>query len=164
MKKNWIWIFCLISVLLIPATTQVSFSKEPVRLYFFYSEESGGQKVKEEFIAPLSKKYPIEIQSFSLNKLENYDLLGRFEKELKQEDNELPVVIIGNNILGGEAKIRKDLEGLVKSYAEKGGIPWPSLQVTKTERWIPHAPTEEEKNSQKIVYGAFFYTARVPSL
>ena len=158
MKKNWIWIFCLISVLLIPATTQVSFSKEPVRLYFFYSEESGGQKVKEEFIAPLAKKYPIEIQSFSLNKLENYDLLGRFEKELKQEDNELPVVIIGDKILGGEAKIRKGLEGLVKSYAEKGGVPWPSLQVTKTERWIPRAPTEEEKRSQKIVYGAFFYT------
>ena len=158
MKKNSIWIFCLISVLLIPATTQVSFSKEPVRLYFFYSEESGGQKVKEEFIAPLAKKFPVEIQSFSLNKLENYDLLGRFEKELKQEDNELPVVIIGDKILGGEPKIRKGLEELVKSYADKGGVPWPSLQVTKTERWIPHAPTEEEKRSQTIVYGAFFYT------
>jgi len=158
MKKNWTWIFCLISFLLIPATVQVSFSKEPVRLYFFYSEESGGPKVEEEFIKPLSKKYSIEIQSFSLNKLENYDLLGKFEKELKQEDNELPVVIIGDKILGGEAKIRKGLEGLVKSYADKGGVPWPSLQVTKTERWIPHAPTEEEKRSQKIVYGAFFYT------
>jgi cytochrome c biogenesis protein CcdA len=158
MKNRWIWIFCLISVLLIPALPQVTFSKEPIRLYFFYSEESGGQKVKEEFIAPLSKKYPIEIQSFPLNKLENYDLLTRFEKELKQEDNELPVVIIGNNILGGEPKIRKGLEGLVKSYAEKGGVPWPSLQVTKTEQWIPRAPTEEEKRSQKIVYGAFFFT------
>jgi len=158
MKNRWIWIFCLISVLLIHALPQVTFSKEPVRLYFFYSEESGGQKVKEEFIAPLSKKYPIEIQSFPLNKLENYDLLTRFEKELKQEDNELPVVVIGNNILGGEPKIRKGLEDLVKSYTEKGGVPWPSLQVTKTELWIPSAPTEEEKRSQKIVYGAFFFT------
>ena len=158
MKKNWIWIFCLISILLIPATAQLSFSKEPVRLYFFYSDESGGQKVKEEFIAPLSKKYPLEIKAFSLNKLENYDLLNKFEKELKQEDNELPAVILGDKILGGEVKIRKDLEGLVKTYADKGGVPWPSLQVTKTERWIPHAPTEEDKRSQKIVYGAFFFT------
>jgi cytochrome c biogenesis protein CcdA len=158
MKNKWIWIFCFISVLLIHTLPQVTFSKEPVRLYFFYSEESGGQKVKEEFIAPLSKKYPIEIQSFSLNKLENYDLLTRFEKELKQEDNELPVVIIGNNILGGEPKIQKGLEDLVKSYAEKGGVPWPTLQVTKTELWIPRAPTEEEKRSQKIMYGAFFFT------
>lgn len=99
MKKNWIWIFCLISVLLIPATTQVSFSKEPVRLYFFYSEESGGQKVNEKFIKPLSKKYPLEIRSFSLNKLDHYDLLAKFEKDLKEEGNELPVVIIGNKIL-----------------------------------------------------------------
>jgi cytochrome c biogenesis protein CcdA len=157
MKKNWILAFCLIPVFLIPAIAQVSFSKDEVRLYFFYSEESGGLKVKEEFITPLSKKYPIEIQSFSLNQLKNYDLLDRFEKELKQEGNELPVVIIGDKILGGEAKIRKDLEGLVKSYAEKGGISWPSLQVTKTERWITQAPTEEEKKSQKIIYGAFLY-------
>jgi hypothetical protein len=128
-----------------------------VRLYFFYSEESGGQKVNEKFIKPLSKKYPLEVRSFSLNKLDNYDILSRFEKELKQEDNELPVLIIGDKILGGEAKIRASLEELVKSYAAKGGIPWPSLQVTKSDRWIPHAPTEEEKNSQKIVYGAFFY-------
>jgi hypothetical protein len=157
MKKNWIWISCLILVLLIHATSLVSFSKGVVRLYFFYSEESGGLKVREKFIGPLSKKYPIEIRSFSLNKLNHYDLLVRFEKELKEEGNELPVVIIGNKILGGEAKIRKELEGLVKSYTQKGGMPWPSLQVTKTDRWIPHAPTEEEKNSQKIVYGAFFY-------
>jgi cytochrome b subunit of formate dehydrogenase len=158
MKRNWVWIFCLIPVLLILAIAQVSFSKDAVRLYLFHSEESGGLKVEKEFITPLSKKYPIEIQSFSLNKLENYDLLTRFEKELKQEGNELPVVIIGDRILGGEVKIRKDLEGLVKSYVDKGGIPWPSLREKETEGWTPHAPTEEEKNSQKIVYGAFFYT------
>jgi cytochrome c biogenesis protein CcdA len=156
-KRNWIWIFGLILVLLTYATTQVSFAKDVVRLYFFYSEESGGLKVKEEFITPLSKKYPIEIESFSLNQLDNYNLLDRFEKELKQEGNEPPVIIIGNKILGGEANIRKDLEGLVKSYADKGGIPWPSLKVKKTERWITQAPTEEEKKSQKIVYGAFLY-------
>jgi hypothetical protein len=158
MKKNWIWILCFFSILLIHVTAQVSFSKEPVRLYFFYSEESGGLKLQEEFIQPLSKKYPLEIQSFPLNKLENYDLLGKFEKEWNQKDNELPVVIIGNYILGGATKIQKDLEGLVKSYADKGGVSWPSLEVRKTEGWIPRAPTEEEKKSQKIIYGAFFYT------
>ncbi len=157
MKNRWIWASCLALVFLI-GSTQISFSKEPVRLYFFYSEESGGLKLNEEFIKPLSKKYPLEVQSFSINKLENYDLLDRFEKELKQEDNELPVVIIGKNILGGVSKIQKDLEGFVKSYADKGGVAWPSMEARKTEGWIPQAPTEEEKKSQKIIYGAFFYT------
>jgi cytochrome c biogenesis protein CcdA len=36
-------------------------------------------------------------------------------------------------------------------------VSWPSLQVTKTERWITQAPTEEEKKSQKFIYGAFLY-------
>jgi hypothetical protein len=157
MKKNWIWIVYFIPVLLILATAQVSFSKDVVRLYFFYSEESGGQDVNKKFIRPLSKKYPLEVRTFSLNKLINYDLLTRFEKELKQEENELPVVIIGDKILGGEAKIKQDLEELVKSYTKKGGIPWPSLRARETDEWIPHTPTEEEKHSQKIVYGAFFY-------
>ena len=82
MKRNWIWILCLVSILLIHVTAQVSFSKDPVRLYYFYSDESGGLKLQEEFIKPLAKKYPLEIKSFSLNKMENYDLLGKFEKEL----------------------------------------------------------------------------------
>jgi hypothetical protein len=158
MKRNWSWMFCLILILLVPATTQVCFSSGIVRLYLFYSKETGGQKVEEEFIKPLSKRYPIEIQSFSLNELNYYDLLDKFEKQLKQEGNDLPAIIVGNRILGGEANIRKDLEELVKSYAEKGGTPWPSLQVTKTDRWIPHEPTDEEKKSRKTVYGAFFYT------
>jgi cytochrome c biogenesis protein CcdA len=157
MKRKWVLVSCFILVFLV-GSARVSFSKEPVRLYFFYSEESGGQKLQKEFIEPLSQKFPVEIQSFSLNKLDNYDLLGKFEKQLKQEDNELPVVIIGNKILGGEPEIRKELEGLVESYAEKGGVDWPALQVTKTESWIPHAPTDEEKRSPTIVYGAFFYT------
>jgi hypothetical protein len=162
MKRNWIWIFCFILVLLIQATTRVSFSKDVVRLYFFYSEDDQGQKLKEKFIRPLSKKYPIEIRSFSLNKLNNYDLLSKFEKEFKEEGNELPVVIIGNKILGGEAKIRKDLEGLVKSYAEKGGIPWPSLQVTKSERWIPHAPYRGGEEFSEDCVWCVLLSARVP--
>ncbi len=158
MKRNWILIFFLILVFGILGTAHIGFSKDVVRLYFFYSEEGGGQKVNDKFIKPLSKKYPLEVRSFPLNKLNNYDILTRFEKELKQEDNELPVVVIGNKILGGEARIREELEGLVRSYAKQGGIPWPSVQERKTEEWIPQAPTEEEKGSQKIIYGAFFYT------
>jgi hypothetical protein len=156
-KKHWI--FCLTLFLMTLTFTRVSFSKDVVRLYFFYSEESGGLKVEEELIKPLSKKYPVDIQSFSVNQLNNYDLLAKFEKELKQEGNELPVVIIGNKILGGEAEIRKDLEGLVRSYAEKGGAPWPSLEAKGMEDWFPRAPTEEEKKSGKIIYAAFFYTS-----
>jgi hypothetical protein len=156
MKKNWILIFSLFLVLTIP---RVSISKDAVRLYLFYSAETGGLKVEEEIVRPLSQKYPIEVQSFSVDQLKNYDLLIKFEKEWKVKESELPAVIIGDKILGGEVEIRKELEGLVKSLAEKGGTPWPSLRSTKAEEegWIPRAPTEDEKKSGKIIYAAFVY-------
>jgi hypothetical protein len=134
-------------------------SKDTVKLYLFYSEETRGLKVNDEIIKPLLKKYPFEIQSFSVNQLKNYDLLLKFEKEWKAPDNELPAVIIGDKILGGEAEIRKELEGLVRFHAERGGSPWPSLKGTLAEEegWIPRAPTEEERKSEKIIYAAFLY-------
>jgi len=156
MEKNWILSFFLFLIFTVP---QISFSKNAVRLYLFFSEQKGGLRVEEEIIKPLSKKYPIEIQSFSVDQLKNYDLLLKFEKEFKVKDSELPAIIIGDKILGGEAEIRQALEGLVRSYADKGGISWPSLQGTKMEEegWIPLAPTEDEKNSGKIIYAAFVY-------
>jgi thiol-disulfide isomerase/thioredoxin len=155
MKKIQIFGLVIILTLLF---APVVFSKDTVKLYLFYSKETGGLKIDEEVLQPLSKKYPIEVKSFSVNQLENYNFLIKFEKQLKDTDNELPVMIIGDKILGGEIEIRKDLEGLVKTYAEKGGTPWPSLKpIGPEEGWIPHPPTEEEKKSGKIIYAAFLY-------
>lgn len=158
MKKNWI--FCSILPLVILLIPQISFSKDTMKLYLFYSEETGGlRRVEEEIIKPLSKKYPIEVQSFSVNQLKNYDFLIKFEKEWKVKESEIPAVIIGDKILGGESEIRRDLEGLVRLYAGKGGTDWPSLKevVGQEEGWIPRAPTEEEQKSGKIIYAAFLY-------
>ena len=157
-KRRLIWTFSVLLVLLISAYPGISFSKDPVRLYFFYSEENGGLKLQEELITPLSKKYTIESKFLSVNELNNYDLLIKFEKELKEEEADLPVVLIRNHLLSGEARIRKDLEELVKSYSEKGGTPWPSLQSVTRGRWIPSAPTEEDQKLGRIIYAAFFYT------
>ena len=156
MKKIRILSFALFLISILP---QAGFSMDTVRLYLFYSEEKGELKVEEAIIKPLSKKYPIEIQSFSVNQLKNYDLLIKFEKESNAKNKELPAVIIGNMVLGGEAEIRRDLEGLVRHYAEKGGTPWPSLKKESggEEGWIPGAPTEKERKSEKIIYAAFLY-------
>jgi thiol-disulfide isomerase/thioredoxin len=156
MKKVWTLSLILFLVFILP---QVSFSKNAVRLYLFFSEQKGGSNVEEEIIKPLPKKYPIEVQSFSVDQLKNYDLLIKFEKEWKVKESELPAIIIGEKILGGEAAIRRDLEGLVRFYAQKGGTNWPTLtkDVGQEEGWIPRSPTEEEKKSGKIIYVAFLY-------
>jgi len=146
-------------VFLILTASDIGFSKGPVRLYLFYAEEKGGRKIEEELIKPLSERYPIEVRSFSVNQLKHYDLLMQFEKELKRAEVDLPAVIVGDRILGGEAEIRKELEGWVRSYAEKGGSPWPSVRAMAAEEegWIPRAPTEGEKGSSTLIYAAFLY-------
>jgi hypothetical protein len=156
MKKTRSLSFILFVALILP---NVSFSKDSVKLFLFYSQEAGGVKVQDEIIKPLSKKYTIEVESFSVDQLKNYNLLIKFEKELKLPEKELPAVIIRDKILGGEVEIRKELEGWVKYFAEKGGTPWPSLKSTKAEEegWVPRAPAEEEKESGKIIYAAFVY-------
>ena len=93
MKKNWI--FCLMLLLLVLTIPQLSFSKDTVKLYLFYSAETGGLKAEEEIIRPLSQKYPIEVQSLSVDQLKNYDLLIKFEKEWKVKESELPAVTSG---------------------------------------------------------------------
>ncbi len=156
MKKSCIFLPILILTTLL--ISRIGFSEDTVKLYLFYSGETGGLRVEEEIIKPLSKKYPIEVRSFSVNQLENYDLFIKFEKELGVKDKELPAIIIGSKILGGEVEIKRDLEKLVKRYAEKGGTSWPSLEpIGPEEGWIPHPPTEEEKKSGKIIYAAFLY-------
>lgn len=157
MRRGWILSFILFLTL---SLLQISFGKGTVKLYLFYSDETGGLRVEEEIIKPLSEKYPLEVKSFSVNQLKNYDLLVAFEKELTTQEKELPVIVIGEKVLGGEPEIRRDLEGLVKDYAERGVTAWPSLQPTgiAEDGWIPRAPSEEEKKSGKIIYAAFFYT------
>ena len=125
MKRDWILIFILSLILILP---QAGFSMDAVRIFLFYSGETMKVKLEEEIVRPLSNKYPIEVQSFSVNELKNYDLLTKFEKELKITNNELPTVIIGEKFLGGEVEIRKGLEGLIKFHVQRGGSPWPSLK------------------------------------
>jgi hypothetical protein len=146
------------ALFLILALPQIGFSKDTVKIYLFYSKETGGLKIEEEALKPLSKKYPVEVKSFSLNQLENYNLLVSFEKQLHDPDNAIPAVIVGDKILGGADEIRGELEGLVRSLAEKGGTSWPSLKPLSEEGgWIPEPPAEEEKRSGKIIYAAFLY-------
>jgi hypothetical protein len=157
MKKAWTLGLIFFLVFIFP---QVTFSRDPVRFYLFYSEETGGLKLEEEIIKPLSEKYPLEVKSFSVNQLKNYDFLISFEKQLKTQEKELPVIVIGERVLGGEAEIRRDLEELVRLYANKGGTTWPLIKEglrDQEESWIPRAPTEEEKKSGKIIYAAFVY-------
>ncbi|MBN1621197.1 MAG: DUF1573 domain-containing protein [Endomicrobiales bacterium] len=78
-------------------------------------------KLKEKILPAMLKKHNVmaEIKSYFLNEPDNYERLVMMEKKYNDTNNNLPVVILGNTILGGEDELKERLEEqviLLKSY------------------------------------------------
>jgi len=60
----------------------------------------------------------IPIEYHSLNDAENFEKLIQLEQQLNDKDNELPVLIIGNKLLGGKREIKRELQKLIFLFTE----------------------------------------------
>jgi len=147
----------------------------PIQLYVFYSQDcSECGIIKPQGISTLSQRTgcKIEPKYFDIDNIENYQKLTELEAKYKDTDNELPVVFVGKYVLGGVKEIEKNIEKIIKEYAEKGGVEWPDeiiksekdenaakSLVTVIEKSETTEETEEMQQSgiQKPVYLAFFY-------
>ncbi|MBN1444989.1 MAG: cytochrome c biogenesis protein CcdA [Candidatus Omnitrophica bacterium] len=139
----------------------------PIRLYVFYSQDcSECGIIKPQGISTLSQRtgWKIEPEYFDIDNIENYQKLTELEAKYEDTDNELPVVFIGKYVLGGVKEIEKDIEKIVKEYAEKGGVEWPD-EMVKTDKdeiaekseTIKETEEMQQIETQKTVYLAFFY-------
>ncbi|MBN1233521.1 MAG: cytochrome c biogenesis protein CcdA [Candidatus Coatesbacteria bacterium] len=80
------------------------------RIIYFYSQDCVKCKYLEEVFFPvLRKEIDFDIESHNINLKKEYLLLLKYEKELKQEGNEVPIVVVGDEILGGKEKIMQQL-------------------------------------------------------
>lgn len=61
----------------------------------------------------------IPIDYHSLNDAENFEKLVQLEYQLNDKDNELPVVIIGNTLLGGKDEIHRELQKQILLYTKE---------------------------------------------
>ncbi len=117
-----------------------------IRALFFYSPEcSACVEVKENFLPPVIKKYHLEVEYLPVDTPENMQLLMEIEKEFQDYDNSLPVMVIGNHILGNEREIAQKLVPLLERGVEETG--W---RKGKRERYV----LEHE------VHAAYFYNPR----
>ncbi|MCM8804741.1 MAG: hypothetical protein NC833_05770 [Candidatus Omnitrophica bacterium] len=89
---------------------------------------------------------------FNIKEFGNYQKLLELEEKYKDTDNDLPVVFIGEYVLGGEKEIKKNLEKIIKEYAQKGGIDFPEEVITKTS-FFPKSIKEQKPP----IYIGFFY-------
>jgi thiol-disulfide isomerase/thioredoxin len=76
--------------------------------------------VSKKLLSRLNQQYNLEVRSLDIAEFENYQLLFAFEDEYSDTDSEIPVVVIGERILGGTEEIQKNLEEIIKEYEQSG--------------------------------------------
>jgi len=116
---------------------------------FFYSPEcTSCIEVMDSLLPVYTKKYHLNITYYSLEDSSNMKLLMEIEDKYKDYDNSIPVLIIGNQILGNEKEIKEKLPLLISKLKEKSGL---NLNIG-----LPSPPI----NLSKPVYVAYFYNPR----
>jgi len=107
-----------------------------VGMTLFLSEDCDDcEFLKDKLLPQLVKKYPdaLKVKSYSIDKVENYDLLVTLEELFDDMGNDIPVVFIGGEVLGGPEEVKENLEILVEEYLLQGGCDFPNIIAAKPE-------------------------------
>jgi cytochrome c biogenesis protein CcdA/glutaredoxin len=122
----------------------------PIRICFFYSNDCEDcHFVEENILVPLIKKYNLKIRSFEISDPKSYEYLTSIEKEYKNENNDIPIIVIGKYILGGLSEIRRWLEPRIAEYKDSG-CEFPELREQDTS----------PLGSSERIEGAYFYDSK----
>jgi glutaredoxin len=106
--------------------------------------------LKDKLLPQLSQKYPnaLKVKAYSIDDVSNYDLLVTLEEQFGDMGNDIPVVFIGGEVLGGPEEVAENLESLVEEYLSQGGCDFPDIIASK--------PEQTTTTSDKVVYLAYF--------
>ena len=89
-----------------------------VEVEIFYSKYCEDcMYILNEFIPPILNQYKgrVHLKEYEIeDNLDNYELLLKREAQAGKTDNEIPVIFLGNDVLGGEKEIKKDFVRLLK--------------------------------------------------
>src|SRR5690606_15549088 len=104
-----------------------------VQVLFFYSNScSHCLKIIDTIVNPMSTEYPglVDFKLLELGERTNYEALMTIEEQLQTapDNRDLPVVVIGNQILTGEEQNNTDLRRLVEAGIEGDPIPLPEIE------------------------------------
>ena len=108
-------------------------SDAKVQALFFYSDTcSHCLAIIDNIVKPLQTEHPkdVNFRLLELGERANYEALMTLETQLNAstDSRELPVVIIGEKILVGEAENDRDLRSLIEAGLSGEGIPLPSIE------------------------------------
>jgi|GEM_PF-1056945 len=94
------------------------------------------RELREKILPSLEKKYgmKISVREYSLDEPKNYEILISLEKKLGKSENKMPVLFIGEDVLGGDKKIRQELSNMVEKYVALGGAK--EIEIAPIEKEI----------------------------
>lgn len=94
------------------------------------------REIREKILPSLEKKYgmKISLKEYSLDQPKNYEILISLEKKLGKSENKMPVLFIGEDVLGGEKNIKSNLEIAIRKYVQQGGAK--EIEVEPIEKEI----------------------------
>jgi thiol-disulfide isomerase/thioredoxin len=126
-----------------------------IQLYFFYAEDCQPcQTILQGYFPTLKSMFPsLDIRTFDVGNPVYYEALADLEKKLNRRGDELPVVIIGDQLLSGEMEVMERLNPLLLEYQAKGGASLPPLATPSA------AKTSEKKFTVDLFY---FYQEGCP--
>ncbi|HEX3043970.1 MAG TPA: hypothetical protein VHY08_04375 [Bacillota bacterium] len=91
-----------------------------IKALFFYSQSCIDCRfIKDEFLPGIKRKYQgrLEIKSYEIASVENFEILLKLEKNLKRKINKTPpLIIIGAEVMEGEESIQAEMEGAITKY------------------------------------------------
>lgn len=134
----------------IPVEVQTSQDGAACFIMFFSEDCDDCTYVKNELLPTLTEKFPdiLNVKFYSIDDVDNYDLLVSLEEQFGDMGNEIPVIFIGRDVLGGKEEVIDNLERLVEEYLAQGGCDFPRIIEAESE--------EAAAASDKIVYLAYF--------
>jgi len=107
-----------------------------VRLYVFTSPDCSYCKaVQEESLRELAGRVGciIESRRFNVDDVSGYTKLVELEEKFGRKDNLMPVVFVGDDVLGGEDAVKERLPSIIRKYKDAGGVGWPGEAQAKQQ-------------------------------
>jgi len=96
---------------------------KPVEIMIFTAKDCEHcAEILYNFLPTLNTRYRLSIVNCSIDDPKNYRKLIELEEKFNDKDNEIPVIFIGDRVLGGEIEIKRDLERIIRSEKRRLAI------------------------------------------
>lgn len=125
-RRTWITVLWIAAgMLCAPVEGAQAPARPEIHLYVFLSPDCPTcEPVKKENLQKTAAGLGCDIvpRYFDVEDMANYRILIALEHRFRDADNDLPVVVVGDRLLGGVDEVKASLPALLSKYASAGGV------------------------------------------